>query len=89
MDDAEHSESKSEDTWQVRVKANLNQILDDFISKGTYTSKSEFIRQAVMEKLKSYGVNISDELVRIKTEETTAKELEKGKAEESQPAEQH
>jgi hypothetical protein len=42
-----------------------------------------------MEKLKSYGVNISDELVRIKTEETTAKELEKGKAEESQPAEQH
>jgi Arc/MetJ-type ribon-helix-helix transcriptional regulator len=47
--------------WQVRVRKNLDTILDDYIKKDTHSTKSEFIRQAVREKLERAGVQFTQD----------------------------
>jgi Arc/MetJ-type ribon-helix-helix transcriptional regulator len=44
--------------WSVRVKPTLDRLLDGFIELDTHSNKSEFIRQAVREKLERHGVSI-------------------------------
>lgn len=44
--------------WQIQVKASFNRIVEDVIEKDTHSSKSEFIRQAVREKLEKMGIDL-------------------------------
>lgn len=44
--------------WQIQVKASFNRIVEEVIDKDTHSSKSEFIRQAVREKLEKMGIDL-------------------------------
>lgn len=43
--------------WTVRAKRTLDNLLVMAIFKDTHSTKSEFIRQAVREKLKAMGIS--------------------------------
>ncbi|MDH5666314.1 MAG: ribbon-helix-helix domain-containing protein [Nitrosopumilus sp.] len=38
--------------WHLEVPPHLNEQLEDYITKGTFKTKSEFIRTAVRDRLK-------------------------------------
>jgi len=44
--------------WQIQVRAGFNKIVEDVIERDTHSSKSEFIRQAVREKLERLGIDL-------------------------------
>ena len=41
--------------WQVKATKRLDDLLQQVISEGLYVSKSDFIREAVREKLERMG----------------------------------
>jgi len=47
----ENNEKDEPATWILKVPKSFDKIVTDFISKDTHMTKSEFIRQAVREKL--------------------------------------
>jgi len=44
--------------WQIQVRSGFNKIVEDVIERDTHSSKSEFIRQAVREKLERLGIDL-------------------------------
>jgi len=42
---------RKEIVWNIRVPLHLNELLEEYIKRDAYKTKSEFIRTAVREKL--------------------------------------
>lgn len=56
----EEKEEK-EPIWQIRVQRMLDKMVEQVLLKDTHSTKSEFIRQAVREKLEKMGFMINKE----------------------------
>lgn len=52
-------EDKGTATWIIRVKPSLDELVQQTVDADTHSTKSEFIRQAVREKLEKMGVAIT------------------------------
>lgn len=48
-----------ETIWQLRVRKTLDDLVEAVVNKDTHSTKSEFIRQAVREKLEKMGVKFN------------------------------
>jgi metal-responsive CopG/Arc/MetJ family transcriptional regulator len=46
------------EVWTIRLKKNLAKIVDDTVAHGTDSTRSEFVRQALREKLERMGVKL-------------------------------
>ena len=53
---------EDEAIWQIRVRKSLDEFLNMAIEKDTHSTKSEFVRQAVREKLERMGVEMKIEI---------------------------
>lgn len=51
--------NKDEAVWNIRVKRTLDNLVEGVVEKDTHSTKSEFIRQAVREKLEKMGVSFN------------------------------
>ena len=55
---SKNNDKKSDEiVWTIRVKRTLDALLVMAMEHDTHSTKSEFIRQAVREKLKTMGIN--------------------------------
>lgn len=46
--------------WQIRVSKSLNDIVERVLEKSIFNTKSEFIRDAVRQKLERMGIKLTN-----------------------------
>jgi metal-responsive CopG/Arc/MetJ family transcriptional regulator len=59
MVDEGTTESGDMIAWTVMVNKKMARVVDDVVNTKTFTSRTEFIRQAIREKLEHMGSDIT------------------------------
>lgn len=72
-----NEKATSNTVWQIRVRKTLDDLVDKYIVADTHSTKSEFVRQAVREKLERAGVKLTPDVTEPEVEDNGTEEAGK------------